>query len=54
MTVEDPDFPFKLDVSIDDRTGRLRAAYLRVREGDAAETREVVEGLPRGRATPLD
>ncbi len=35
---------FKLDVSIDDRTGRPRAAYLRVREGQVAETREVSPG----------
>ncbi len=35
---------FKLDVSVCEKTGKPRAAYLQVREGDAAETREVVEG----------
>jgi hypothetical protein len=38
------DLRFKLDVSIDDRTGRPRAAYLQVREGAVAETREVSPG----------
>jgi uncharacterized protein YuzE len=34
----------KLDVSVDERTGVIRAAYLRVREGAVHETREVSEG----------
>ncbi len=38
------DLSFKLDISVCDETGKLRAAYLQVREGDAAETREVVPG----------
>lgn len=38
------DLAFKLNVSIDDRTGRPRAAYLQVRAGEVAETREVVPG----------
>jgi uncharacterized protein YuzE len=38
------DIAFRLDVSVCDRTGKVRAAYLQVREGEATETREVVEG----------
>lgn len=38
------EFNFRLDVSIDDETGKPFAAYLQVREGFAAETREVVPG----------
>lgn len=35
---------FKLNVSIDDRTGKPRAAYLQVRNGEVAETRELESG----------
>jgi uncharacterized protein YuzE len=35
---------FQLSVSVCDETGRVRAAYLKVRDGAADETREVVEG----------
>lgn len=38
------DLAFRLDVSIDETTGRPRAAYLQVREGFATDTREVVTG----------
>ena len=31
-------------MSVDENTGGIRAAYLRIREGEAAETREVKEG----------
>ena len=34
----------KLDVSVDETTGTVRAAYLRVRDGSVHETREIVEG----------
>lgn len=34
----------KLDLSVDEATGRVRAAYLRVREGLVHETREAAEG----------
>lgn len=34
----------KIDVSIDEKTGVIRAAYLRIRTGSVAETREVAEG----------
>jgi len=33
-----------LQVSVNEETGGLRAAYLRVREGEVAETRELAEG----------
>jgi hypothetical protein len=33
-----------LQVSVNEETGSIRAAYLRVREGKVAETREVAEG----------
>ena len=33
-----------LHVSVNEETGSVRAAYLRVREGEVAETREVAEG----------
>jgi hypothetical protein len=33
-----------LELSVDEKTGGIRAAYLRVREGEVAETREVSEG----------
>jgi hypothetical protein len=36
---------FRLDASVDDRTGGLVAAYLRVREGEVAETKEIEEGV---------
>jgi uncharacterized protein YuzE len=36
---------FRLEASIDDRTGRTVAAYLRVREGEVATTQEVEEGV---------
>jgi len=35
---------FKLEASIDDKTGRVVAAYLRIRQGQVAETKEVKEG----------
>lgn len=34
----------EVSVSVDETTGLIRAAYVRVRAGEAAETREVVEG----------
>ncbi|MBL8793929.1 MAG: DUF2283 domain-containing protein [Planctomycetia bacterium] len=34
----------KLDLSVDEHTGGIRAAYLRVRNGTVHETREVAEG----------
>jgi uncharacterized protein YuzE len=34
----------KLELSVDEATGGVRAAYVRVREGKVHETREVVEG----------
>ncbi len=36
---------FRLETSVDDKTGLLVAAYLRVRDGEVAETREVEEGV---------
>lgn len=33
-----------LNVSVDEKTGNVRAAYLRVRKGEVAETKEVSEG----------
>jgi hypothetical protein len=36
---------FHLEASVDDRTGRIAAAYLRVREGSVAQTKEVKEGV---------
>jgi hypothetical protein len=36
---------FRLEASIDDKTGLMVAAYLRVREGEVAETKEVEEGV---------
>ena len=35
---------FRLEASVDDRTGHIAAAYLRVREGEVAQTKEVIEG----------
>lgn len=39
-----PTFVPELSVSVDEKTGHIRAAYLRVRIGEVEETREVVEG----------
>jgi hypothetical protein len=36
---------FRLEASVDEKTGGLVAVYMRVREGDVAETREVQEGV---------
>jgi hypothetical protein len=36
---------FRLETSIDDRTGKVVAAYLRVRQGDVARTEEVEPGV---------
>lgn len=36
---------FRLEASVDDRTGDIAAVYLRVREGTVALTREVKEGI---------
>jgi uncharacterized protein YuzE len=33
-----------LEVSVDEKTGIVRAAYLRIRTGEVANTREVSEG----------
>ncbi len=33
-----------LELSVNEKTGGIRAAYLRVREGEVVETREVSEG----------
>lgn len=38
------DLVFRLDVSVDDKTGKPQAAYLQVRQVDVAQTREVVPG----------
>lgn len=40
----DHEFLPKIDVSIDEKTGIIRAAYLRIRNGTVAETREVADG----------
>src|SRR4051794_25637262 len=40
----DADFLPALTVSVDENTGRIRAAYMRIRRGDVAETRELAEG----------
>jgi len=34
----------KLDISVDETTGVIRAAYLRIRDGAVEDTREVAEG----------
>jgi hypothetical protein len=34
----------KLEVSVDENTGTVRAAYLRIRDRSVHETREIVEG----------
>ncbi len=39
-----PKFRPRVDVSVDESTGGIRAAYIRVREGKVHETREVVDG----------
>jgi uncharacterized protein YuzE len=39
-----PRFLPALTVSVNKETGSIRAAYLRVREGEVAETREISEG----------
>jgi hypothetical protein len=39
-----PTFLPDLSVSVDEKTGHVRAAYVRVRAGEVMETREVVEG----------
>jgi hypothetical protein len=36
---------FRVETSVDDATGRVVAVYLRVREGEVAETKEVEEGV---------
>jgi len=36
---------FRVEASVDEKTGGLVAVYLRVREGEVAETREVQEGV---------
>lgn len=38
------DFSPKIDVSIDENTGIVRTAYCRIRSGEVADTREVLEG----------
>lgn len=35
---------YKVDVSVDEQTGRVQAVYFRVRKGKVAETIEVVDG----------
>lgn len=35
----------RLETSVDERTGRMRAAYLRVREGAVARTQELKDGV---------
>ncbi len=36
---------FRVETSVDDDTGALVAVYLRVRDGEVAETKEVEEGI---------
>ena len=36
---------FRVEASVDDRTGLTVAAYLRVRDGEVADTKEVEEGV---------
>ncbi len=38
------DFLPSLELSVDESTGMVRAAYLRVRKGEVANTREISEG----------
>jgi uncharacterized protein YuzE len=40
----EPDFLPALNVSVDEKTGHIRAAYLRLRAGEVSETQEVAEG----------
>ncbi|HTU21180.1 MAG TPA: DUF2283 domain-containing protein [Gemmataceae bacterium] len=35
---------FRTTVSVDEQTGRVQAVYFYVREGQAVETREIIEG----------
>jgi uncharacterized protein YuzE len=39
-----PKFQPQLNLSVDETTGQIRAAYVRVREGTVFETREMAEG----------
>lgn len=39
-----PTFLPELSVSVDEKTGHLRAASIRVRAGEVSETREIAEG----------
>lgn len=39
-----PTFLPELSISVDEKTGHIRAAYVRVRGGEVSETREVAEG----------
>jgi uncharacterized protein YuzE len=34
----------EISVSVDEKTGHVRAAYIRVRMGEVSETREIAEG----------
>lgn len=36
---------FKLEASFDDKTGRVAAVYLRIRDGKVAETLELEDGV---------
>jgi uncharacterized protein YuzE len=36
---------FRLEASVDEKTGGMVAAYLRVRKGEVTDTREVMEGV---------
>lgn len=40
----EPTFLPELSVSVDEKTGHIRAAYFRLRIGEVSETREVAEG----------
>jgi hypothetical protein len=39
-----PTFQPQLEISVDETTGKIRAAYIRVRNGSVHETREVADG----------
>jgi hypothetical protein len=39
-----PAFRPALELSVDEQTGHVRSAYLRIREGEVAQTKEVSEG----------
>jgi hypothetical protein len=43
-TAVTPAFVPSLEISVDEETGLIRAAYLRVRKGKVKETQEVSEG----------